>query len=178
MNGKWIGFDAVYKGSNSTGQLTPPPRYLRKEFTPTKRVKKAELKADAPILKMFPRTVLNEMNDLGGPCWADAGVIIPWALYEVYGDVDVLENQYESMKKCMIYRESKMDDAFRPRDFHSYGDWLNISADTPDEVIQGTMVENTYELNTNSIWMVVNRGSAQIKIPEGTTEIRLYAVHG
>ncbi|MGL1935045.1 MAG: glycoside hydrolase family 78 protein [Fibrobacterales bacterium] len=71
----------------------------------------------------------------GGPGWADAGIIIPWTLYEVYGDTGILKQQYESMKRFMDYRETKMDDAFRPWDFQSFGDWLNILADTPSEVI-------------------------------------------
>ena len=34
----------------------------------------------------------------GAAGWGDAAVIIPWALYWAYGDMQLLESQYESMK--------------------------------------------------------------------------------
>ena len=30
--------------------------------------------------------------------WGDAAVICPWQIYQTYGDISVLEEQYASMK--------------------------------------------------------------------------------
>jgi alpha-L-rhamnosidase len=65
----------------------------------------------------------------GGPAWADANIICPWALYEMYGDVDALERHYESMASFMEFRlrETKNN--------HGFGDWLNLDAETPRNLI-------------------------------------------
>ena len=39
--------------------------------------------------------------------WGDAAAIIPWHLYEVYGDKRVLEDQYESMRSLFKYHLKK-----------------------------------------------------------------------
>ncbi|MBL7115925.1 MAG: family 78 glycoside hydrolase catalytic domain [Kiritimatiellae bacterium] len=70
----------------------------------------------------------------GGPAWADAGIICPWAIYEVYGDKSILEKQYDSMARFMAYRDGKMQ-GNRISKFHCFGDWLNIGANTPKDVI-------------------------------------------
>jgi len=71
----------------------------------------------------------------GGPAWADAGVICPWAIYEVYGDKVVLEKHYDAMAKFVDFREKSAPDHLAPKKFHCFGDWLNIEAKTPKDVI-------------------------------------------
>lgn len=39
----------------------------------------------------------------GSAGWGDAAVIIPWTLYEIFGDKRILEEQYESMKAWVEY---------------------------------------------------------------------------
>jgi len=74
-------------------------------------------------------------ND-GGPAWADAGVICPWTIYEVYEDKRQLARHYDSMKRFIEFcRDRSTPDLLPPDDFHAFGDWLNIRADTPKEVI-------------------------------------------
>jgi len=72
----------------------------------------------------------------GGPAWADAGVICPWTIYEVYEDKRLLARRYDSMKRFIEFcRGRSTPDLLPPEDFHAFGDWLNIQADTPKEVI-------------------------------------------
>ncbi len=59
--------------------------------------------------------------------WADAVTIIPWNLYMVYGDTQLLENQYVSMKKWVGYMEAEAGaDHLWDEGFH-FGDWLFYS---------------------------------------------------
>ncbi|MDX2432284.1 MAG: family 78 glycoside hydrolase catalytic domain, partial [Bacteroides sp.] len=58
--------------------------------------------------------------------WADAGVVIPWVLYLNYGDVKVLENQYESMRKWIGYMENAAGDDYIWTENWHYGDWLSF----------------------------------------------------
>lgn len=93
----------------------------------------AQLK-DGDLPKVAP-AIGNWIDGSGGPAWADAGIICPWAIYEVYGDKAVLAKHYEAMVKFVDFRDRSAPDHLAPKDFHCYGDWLNINADTPKEVI-------------------------------------------
>lgn len=69
----------------------------------------------------------------GNAAWGDAGIIIPWTLYLCYGDKRVLEENYTSFKKWIEYLKSNSNEYLRPNT--GYGDWLNINADTPKDVM-------------------------------------------
>ncbi len=78
--------------------------------------------------------VLYGMDD-GGPAWADAGTIVPWAMWEVYEDKRILERQFESMKKFVGFCVGRMQDGLPPKEFHCFGDWLNVGVETPHTVL-------------------------------------------
>jgi len=44
--------------------------------------------------------------------WMDAGIIVPWQVYQQYGDVGILESHYNSMVRYMNYLEQRVDGAF------------------------------------------------------------------
>ncbi|MBA7696348.1 hypothetical protein ES703_104995 [subsurface metagenome] len=69
----------------------------------------------------------------GVAAWGDAGVICPWAIYQVYGDRRVIERHYESMKKWIAYLQKNSKDLLRPA--KGYGDWVSIGSNTPKDVI-------------------------------------------
>jgi alpha-L-rhamnosidase len=88
---------------------------------------------DGQFPKVAPVKVAG--ND-GGPAWADAGVICPWTIYQVYGDRRLLERQYPSMVKFVEFcRKRSTPELLPPARFHCFGDWLSINADTPKDVI-------------------------------------------
>lgn len=60
--------------------------------------------------------------------WADAGVTIPWQHYMAYGDKQVLENQYESMKRWIDFMFRNCQDFLWSSGWH-YGDWLAYQAE-------------------------------------------------
>ena len=69
----------------------------------------------------------------GAPAWGDAGVIVPWTVYQCYGDRRILERCYDSMSRYIDYLEQRCRDGIHP-DF-GYGDWLAIGSDTSKELI-------------------------------------------
>jgi alpha-L-rhamnosidase len=72
----------------------------------------------------------------GGPAWADAGVICPWTIYDVYGDRRVLERHYPAMTRFIDFCEKRSTpELLPPAKFHCFGDWLSIKANTPTDVI-------------------------------------------
>ncbi len=88
--------------------------------------------ANGDLTKVAP---MKTAGGSGGPAWADAGIICPWAIYEVYGDKSVLEKHYESMTRFVEFREKSMNDFLPPEEFHCFGDWLHVGPSTPKEVI-------------------------------------------
>ena len=66
--------------------------------------------------------------------WADAATIIPWTLYLYYGDIAVLEAQYDSMKAWVEYmRRADTLGVDRYYGFH-LGDWLAQDTKDPDNL--------------------------------------------
>ena len=75
-------------------------------------------------------------GDDGGPAWAEAGVVCPWTLYQVYNDRRVLERQYPSMVRYVEFLIARSTpELLPPAKYHAFGDWLSIGADTPKDVI-------------------------------------------
>ncbi|WP_317890714.1 family 78 glycoside hydrolase catalytic domain [Paenibacillus arenilitoris] len=66
--------------------------------------------------------------------WGDAGVIIPWTLYLMYGDAAILKQYYDRMKQWVDYLKANSDDLIRP-DYADHADWLSVNADTPKDVL-------------------------------------------
>ncbi|GGX80222.1 alpha-L-rhamnosidase [Streptomyces fructofermentans] len=65
--------------------------------------------------------------------WGDAGVTVPWALYQAYGDRQVLEDAWTSIGAWLTYLEKNSSGLLRPAG--GYGDWLNVSDETPKDVV-------------------------------------------
>lgn len=76
----------------------------------------------------------------GAAVWGDAACIIPWNLYMFYGDLSILEAQYESMRAWVEYIHRTDGGDFGWRRHFQYGDWLAL--DNPrgsaDQVKGGT----------------------------------------
>ncbi|MFI5955453.1 family 78 glycoside hydrolase catalytic domain [Cryptosporangium sp. NPDC051539] len=72
----------------------------------------------------------------GAPAWGDGGVILPWLLYQVYGDLRTLERSYDSMTAWVdhVHRHNP-DLIWRHRAGNNYGDWLQVDAETPRELL-------------------------------------------
>jgi alpha-L-rhamnosidase len=71
----------------------------------------------------------------GNTAWSDAGVIVPWVLYERTGDASVLERMYASMQRYMAYLESDHTAGYRFAG--RYGDWVSLGARS-DKTFIGT----------------------------------------
>jgi alpha-L-rhamnosidase len=73
----------------------------------------------------------------GAPAWADAGVIVPWTIYKMYGDKEVLERNFEAMETWMGFLAKSNPGRLRAHNLgHNYGDWLAPKGDfTPRELL-------------------------------------------
>ena len=72
----------------------------------------------------------------GAPAWGDGGVIIPWLLWRTYGDRRTLERCFDAMAAWVEHiRRHNPDLRWRQRTGNAYGDWLQVDAQTPREVL-------------------------------------------
>ena len=66
----------------------------------------------------------------GSAYWGDAATAIPWTLYETYGDRQVLEAQYPSMKTWVDYIIRQCGENGLWQTGFQYGDWLGLDSES------------------------------------------------
>ncbi len=49
-------------------------------------------------------------NGFGGTLWGSAGIVIPWEVYQQYGDKSLLEEHYPAMKKYVAFLASRQNE--------------------------------------------------------------------
>jgi alpha-L-rhamnosidase len=91
-----------------------------------------DLAADQNEEGSVPHIVPNvhDHRSFGSAGWADAALIVPWSLYRYFGDTDILEKQYDSMKgwvEFMRNRAAGNDNTYLWDTDFSFGDWLSYS---------------------------------------------------
>jgi len=92
----------------------------------------------APRLDM-PMTTDTGVSDLssGAPAWGDAGVIVPWTLYQCYGDTRIIEQHYAGMARWLAYIGEGNPDYLRAnRRGNDYGDWLALDSGAPSALFE------------------------------------------
>ena len=63
--------------------------------------------------------------------WGDAGVIIPWQIYQQYGDTQVIRDHYASMKAWVDALYKSTNGTYIRQDNTGYGDWLGVESTSP-----------------------------------------------
>ena len=66
--------------------------------------------------------------------WGDAGVIVPYTLWQRYGDLRVVDEHFTAMARWVDYlRATSGADLIRNQ--ATYGDWLNVNDNTAQDLI-------------------------------------------
>ena len=92
------------------------------------------------------RTFFDELYD-GSTGWGDASIIIPYTMYQKYGDVRILEENYEMMRGWLGYcekkaRKSRWKNKFKRNPYKKYtidtgvhwGEWLEAGISMQESV--------------------------------------------
>ncbi len=82
----------------------------------------------------IPHVIPNNLgpNSVAACGWADAGLIVPWVVYQYYGDKTILEDQYESMKAWVEYQRRTAGDSYLWNTGRHFGDWLAFATTRSD----------------------------------------------
>ncbi|WP_182655099.1 glycoside hydrolase family 78 protein [Alistipes indistinctus] len=84
--------------------------------------------ANGMVPTIAPQYVTFSPDFIDTPEWGSAFVIIPWNLYEWYGDLAPLRDNYERMKRYVDYLGSRADNHIVA---YGLGDWYDIGPDRP-----------------------------------------------
>jgi alpha-L-rhamnosidase len=97
------------------------------------------------IPDVLTRTTIGKQNTQSGAAgWSDASIIIPYNVYTTYGDKQVLENQYTSMKAYLNYVRSVAKNDLWNTGFQ-FADWLSYRVDDSKGMIgQKSAVTDNY----------------------------------
>ncbi|MGB7265333.1 MAG: family 78 glycoside hydrolase catalytic domain [Terracidiphilus sp.] len=96
-----------------------------------------EQTADGRYCDITPHDALRDTDrSVGSPGWADAGVSLPWQVYENYGDHRIIEEHYASAKRWVDFvQRNNPDCLWKNARGNDWGDWLSAGTpSTPKEV--------------------------------------------
>lgn len=91
-----------------------------------------------------PRVV--DMAD-GAPAWADAGIVVPWTVYQCYGDTRLADRAFPSMQKYVdLLVRANPELLWLRRRNNDFGDWVAAGGQTPKELIASAFLAYDLEL--------------------------------
>jgi alpha-L-rhamnosidase len=86
--------------------------------------------------------------------WSDVAVIVPWNVYQAYGDTGVLSRQYASMRAWVEYERAQAGPSFLwTKGFH-FGDWLAFQtnrADYPGATTDKDLIATAYYAHSTDL---------------------------
>ncbi|MDE7132895.1 MAG: glycoside hydrolase family 78 protein [Lachnospiraceae bacterium] len=117
----WTGDAQVFSGTASFNFNTAS--FFRKWL----RDMAAETSAEWGVPHVIPN-ILGEQA--GAAAWSDAATIIPWTLYQVYGDKEMLAEQFPMMKAWVDYIHARVSENGLWQTGFQYGDWLALDIES------------------------------------------------
>jgi alpha-L-rhamnosidase len=77
-----------------------------------------------------PHVIPHMMEEpwLGAAGWGDAAIVVPWSVYEAYGDEAVLRASWPSIERWVGYVWGRLDDELVWSKDFQFGDWLDPDA--------------------------------------------------
>ena len=92
-----------------------------------------DLSADQDDDGAVPHVIPNVLGRGDAHGWADAATIVPWTVYQYYGDTRVLQEQYESMKAWVDYVRTQAGESHLWKPVTTqFGDWLSFATTRSD----------------------------------------------
>lgn len=126
---------------------------------------------------LVPMLIPNDPKDSNfstswGAAWGDAATVVPWNMYQQYGDTQIIVDSYDSMKSwCdFLYSPLNTENNLRRQSqgadgLWNLGDWVNMDGSMPDD----------YKVITNSLFMAYSHNlfakmARVIGDPEGVAD--------
>ncbi|QKZ13275.1 alpha-L-rhamnosidase [Spirosoma sp. KUDC1026] len=120
----WSGDISVF--SRSATYLTNADLFLRRHLLAMRDVQ-AESGRFTDVAPMG--------GGFGGTLWGSAGIVVAWETYRQYGDVALLKEHYEAMKRYVQFLETKIDKPTGILNEGPLGDWLSPEGNKNDNTL-------------------------------------------
>ncbi|MGT2801779.1 family 78 glycoside hydrolase catalytic domain [Streptococcus henryi] len=108
-----------------------------------------DVAADSSLEKGVPHVVPDILGSYSSSAWSDVAVVVPWVVYQVYGDLRVLEDSWTVMHEWVDYITNHAEDNGLWMSGFQYGDWLALDKEESADRTGATdkyLIANAYYL--------------------------------
>lgn len=136
-----------------------------------------DIAAESSLEKGVPHVVPDILGQYSSSAWSDAAVIIPWVVYQIYGDKDILEENWKCMHEWVDYIRNNCGENGLWQTGFQYGDWLALDKEESADRTGATdkyMIANAYYLYVTDL--VKKTAEVLGKTEEASIYANLYTV--
>lgn len=108
-----------------------------------------DVSAESSLEKGVPHVVPDVLGQYSSSAWSDVAVIVPWVVYQTYGDKEILEENWKCMHEWVDYITNHCESNGLWMTGHQYGDWLALDKEEGLDRTGATdkyMIANAYYL--------------------------------
>lgn len=108
-----------------------------------------DVSAESSLENGVPHVVPDILGQYSASAWSDAAVIIPWVVYQIYGDQRILEENWTCMHEWVDYITAHCGENGLWQSGFQYGDWLALDKEEFADRTGATdkyMIANAYYL--------------------------------
>lgn len=102
---------------------------------------------DGAVTDIVPH--LEGLTGAGCAAWGDAVCVIPYNHYRMYGDITIIKDNIEAMKKWVEYLVNHSTGFIRPAE--GYGDWLSVGEETDKSVLATAYFAHSVDLTARCL---------------------------
>ena len=108
-----------------------------------------DVSAESSLEKGVPHVVPDILESYSSSAWSDAAVIVPWVVYQIYGDKGILKESWKCMHEWVDYIKNNCEENGLWQSGFQYGDWLALDKEESADRTGATdkyMIANAYYL--------------------------------
>ena len=108
-----------------------------------------DVAAESSLEKGVPHVVPDILGQYSSSAWSDVAVIVPWVVYQMYGDKGILEENWKCMHEWVDYIKNNCEENGLWQSGFQYGDWLALDKEESADRTGATdkyMIANAYYL--------------------------------
>ena len=108
-----------------------------------------DVAAESSLEKGVPHVVPDILGQYSASAWSDAAVVLPWVVYQTYGDKGILEENWKCMHEWVDYIHGQCGENGLWQTGYQYGDWLALDKEESADRTGATdkyMIANAYYL--------------------------------
>ena len=134
-----------------------------------------DVAAESSLEKGVPHVVPDILGQYSSSAWSDVAVIVPWVVYQIYGDKGILEENWKCMHEWVDYIKNNCGENGLWQTGFQYGDWLALDKEESADRTGATdkyMIANAYYLYVTEL--VKETAEVLGKADEATKYAELY----